>query len=427
MKIETLYSHFLICSGISIDSRTIEKGSIFFALKGEHFNGNKFAQNAIEQGASLAIIDDEAYFINEQTVLVEDVLSYLQSLANHHRKQLNIPVIAITGTNGKTTTKELTHAVLSQKYKCTATKGNLNNHIGVPLTLLSIDKYTEIAIIEMGANHQSEIADLCKIAMPNFGLITNIGRAHLEGFGSYDGVIQAKNELYSYMQLHDGSVFYHNDDDLLAKLSKNLSRVSYGSSEQADCKGKIIDDSDFLKMEYQQQLIKTQLVGAYNFVNAMAAACIGSYFQVKEQHIINAIQDYQPQNNRSQYLKKGTNRIILDAYNANPSSMMASIKSFLNKKTKKQKLLILGNMAELGVHSESEHQKIVEYLARQENIKTIFVGQNFLEFKKDFSCFAFYVSTSDAKASIKKQTLEHNFILIKGSRTMQLENILEVI
>jgi len=372
MKIDELYKLFTQSSGVCIDTRKINNDCLFFALKGENFNGNKFAKNAIENGASFAIIEEEEYQISNKFILVNSVLETLQKLANHHRKQLNIPIIGITGTNGKTTTKELINIVLSEKYKTTATLGNLNNHIGLPLTLLSIPKDSEMAIIEMGASHRKEIEFLCKIAEPNYGIITNIGTAHIEGFGSYEGVKKTKNELYEYIKSKKGKVFVNQNDKVLQELSKDIERINYGNSDF-----QLLSSSPSVQLKWKKKLITSQLYGKYNYNNILTAICIGNYFRVPENQIVQAIESYIPSNNRSQIIKIDSNIIYLDAYNANPTSMTAAIDTFAEN-TAPNKLMILGDMLELGKISQKEHQKIVDKVQKF-NLTTIFVGEAFKE------------------------------------------------
>ncbi|MFT4662851.1 MAG: UDP-N-acetylmuramoyl-tripeptide--D-alanyl-D-alanine ligase, partial [Patiriisocius sp.] len=363
MKLEKLYSLFLENPKISTDTRKITEGSIFFALKGDNFNGNKYAEEALEKGASYAIIDEEKYRKSDNFIIVDDVLKALQDLATYHRSQLTIPVIGLTGSNGKTTTKELIRAVLSQKHNCLATVGNLNNHIGVPLTILSITKEHEIAIIEMGANHVGEIESLCRIALPNFGLITNIGRAHIGEFGGFDNIIKAKTELYKTMlqsnkhlifdsseeQNDDRVIFVNGDDMLLMDKSDGRKRHTYGSKSMYDTEGVYHSQDPFLNVSWESKdiLIKTQLIGKYNTDNILAAVAIGEHFNVSDNMIKEALENYTPTNNRSQIQKTAKNTLIMDAYNANPSSVEVAIENLLTMEANK-KFFILGDMLELG-------------------------------------------------------------------------------
>src|ERR1019366_3284363 len=386
--IETLYNHFLTHPVVCIDTRDIKSGSIFFALKGGNFNANQFAEQALNAGCSMAVIDEDQYKKDERYFLVNDVLTALQDLANYHRKQLSIPIISITGTNGKTTSKELLNAVLSEKYKVLATKGNLNNHIGVPLTLLNIKPEHEIAIVEMGANHQGEIAMLCAIAEPDFGMITNIGKAHLEGFGGYEGVVKAKSELYQFIKQKGGKLFVNSDNKLLQQLSEGINSITFGTSANADFTGKFIDSNPYVKLKCkakndeksfdEKPIINTQLIGNYNFENILAAACIGYYFDVSEEQIKNGLENYVPDNNRSQVMKTKTNLLLLDAYNANPSSMNAAIENFAQMQ-QTNKMVILGDMLELGNDSAKEHDAIVNLLKQKNISNTILVGPFFME------------------------------------------------
>lgn len=420
-QIEEIYKAFLKSPGISTDSRNIVQGMLFFALKGENFDGNKFVHKALEKGASLAIIDNKEYQ-GKGCLLVEDSLKTLQELARYHRSRLNIPVIGLTGTNGKTTTKELIRQVLSKKYRCHATQGNLNNHIGVPLSILGISDKTEMAIIEMGANHQGEIALLSEIADPSCGLITNIGKAHLDGFGGFEGVIKAKTELYTYLQKHDKMVLVNHDDPLLMELSSSMQTLTYGSSDKAVTQGNIISSIPFLRLQYKGLQISTQLYGDYNFENIMAAICMGELFEVETHDIAAAIAEYVPNNSRSQLVQRNTNHIYLDAYNANPSSMIASIRNF-EKQEGQKKVLILGDMLELGESSMDEHQNIIEEVRDKFN-KVILVGPEFM--KTDFSggmiCFH---DTDSASDWLKENPVVDAHILVKGSRGIALENLLD--
>ena len=439
MKINELYNIFLKYPVISTDSRKVAPKSIFWALKGENFNGNKFVQAALETGASYAIIDDKQYAVPRKTLLFNDTLKTLQLLANFHRKKLNLPVFALTGTNGKTTTKELINAVLSTQYNVKSTKGNLNNHIGVPLTILSFDQSTEIGIIEMGANHPGEIRELCNIAEPNFGLITNIGKAHLEGFGSFQGVIETKSELSQSIKKKKGTIFYNSDNPILQNLDKGNKTIAYGTSEETYMKGKILSADPFIKIgietfEGLKTEIETQLIGSYNFENILAAACIGDFFKISIQNIKKAVENYRPDNNRSQLIKKENNTIILDAYNANPTSMKTALDNFLKLNTG-NKIIIIGDMYELGSYSKNEHLTILKMLKdTSENNTTlkeiIVIGKYFAEafsdtFKK--SGINNFKKTSDAETFLKNKSYKNYTFLIKGSRAMKLENLTKYI
>ena len=410
MDIKELHKIFLKSSGVTTDSRQIELNSIFFALKGDNFDGNKYAKSAIDKGASFAVVDNQAYCLNENYILVDDVLSCLQELSKYHRKQLNCPVLGITGTNGKTTTKELITAVIEKKFRTVATKGNYNNHIGVPLTLLRAKLDTEFLIVEMGANHIHEIEFLCGLAQIDFGIITNIGKAHLEGFGSVEGVIKAKKELYEHIDINDGTLFVNANDKLLKSISENTDRILYNINEQEQ------SNSPFAKVIYNGSLISSQLIGDYNRTNILAACEIGRYFGVSLEKTKEAIESYTPSNNRSQLLETNRNTIVLDAYNANPSSMTEAIKAF-QKVNHKKKLLILGDMLELGENSLVEHQSIIDELS-QDNQKVILVGQ---EFNKCQHNFVHFFNSEDALVWIEENQIEDMFILLKGSRGIKLE------
>jgi UDP-N-acetylmuramoyl-tripeptide--D-alanyl-D-alanine ligase len=434
-SIERLYSLFQKHPQLDTDSRNIKAGSIFFALKGENFNGNKFANNAIEKGAAYAVVDEEEFCTNDKIILVDDVLKTLQKLATTHISILNIPVIAITGTNGKTTTKELVNAVLSTKYNTNATRGNLNNHIGVPLTLLSCDSNTEILITEMGANHPGEIADLCQIAQPSFGIITNIGKAHLEGFGGEEGVIKTKSELYQHLERSDGKAFVNADDKLLCELSRNLDRIFYGSGREAKISGEILEVNPFVKLQWEitdtpcenkmrKYSINSKLIGEYNFYNILAAIAVGSYFEIEPQSIMDAVEGYIPVNNRSQIIKKEEKTIILDAYNANPSNMEAAINNLIKMKADK-KAAIIGDMLELGKYSSQEHKRIYDLLKDGLVDKLIFVGSIFSGIVNDDDiCF---IDTDTAITWLKNNKIDASLILIKASRGIGLEKIVSIL
>lgn len=440
MEIEKLHQLYLESSGVGTDTRSIKRNSIFFALKGESFNANLFAIEALEKGASYAVIDEkiidfEKY--SDRLILVEDVLVALQNLSGFHRQLLSCPVLAITGSNGKTTTKELIAAVLSKKFKTIATVGNLNNHIGVPLTLLSMPLDTEFAVVEMGANHQKEIEGYCKYAAPNFGMITNIGKAHLEGFGGIEGVAKGKSELYQYLQDANGKVFVNGDDDVLLKnlfsrFKKQENVILYGSNIEASKQknstlGKIVSKGEMLSVEIAKGekafAINTHLVGDYNFPNLMAAVCIGQYFGVEDAAIKNAIEGYEPSNNRSQKIIQGTNTIILDAYNANPSSMILALENF-GKLEGKNKIAVIGEMLELGDSSFLEHQKIAHKVIQMKLLKSIFVGEGF-SFLKDKEGVIYFQNSSLLKEWYALQNFENTTQLIKGSRKNGLEKLLQ--
>ena len=387
MKIDELHKLFLENPNISTDTRKIQPGDIFFALKGDNFNGNSYSALALEKGASYVILDDKKFRINEKTLVVDDVLETLQKLANYHRNYCNVKVIGLTGSNGKTTTKELINAVLSKKYKTIATKGNLNNHIGVPLTLLSIKEDTEIAIVEMGANHQKEIEFLSKIAEPDFGYITNFGKAHLEGFGGVEGVIKGKSELYDYLIPLEKGIFMNADDTIQQDiLSSYIHKYGYSTHDSGYFKITLVDADSFLEIEFDNIEIKTKLIGTYNFPNCCAAILMGKYFNVELENIKSGIEGYEPSNNRSQIIIKNGHKIILDAYNANPTSMKAALESFKNLK-ERSKILFLGDMFELGNSASEEHQNIADLTAQLEFSNVTLVGENFYRTKSDFPKF----------------------------------------
>jgi|ERR1700757_343944 len=428
-----LYDKFLSCSqNITTDTRKIIKGCIYFALKGEKFDGNIFAEDALEQGAAYAVVDNAKVAKGEKYILVQDVLTTLQQLANHHRKQLKIPVIGITGSNGKTTTKELVHAVLSKKYNTQYTQGNLNNHIGVPLTLLTITPQHEMAVVEMGANHQLEIDMLCRNAEPDFGIITNIGKAHLEGFGGIEGVKKGKTELYRYLKEKNGTVFLHGDDAVLADLAKENNKVTYGTNKLYDVVGKCNKNSLFVEFAWRTRYkatevkgadyIKTNLVGVYNYNNALCAACVGNYFKIEEALINDAIQNYVPTNNRSQLQKTENNSLILDYYNANPSSMQAAIENFYNMNAV-DKMLVLGDMLELGEESVTEHQAIINLLHEKKLNDYLLVGPIFSSLQKEKS----FVTSKQAGEFLQANPTKNKTILIKGSRGIALEEVVKAL
>lgn len=419
MNITELYQLYTQTYLVDTDTRKIRKGSLFFALKGDNFNGNEFAAEAIKSGASYAVIDEEKYNTLSNTIMVGNVLETLQKLANFHRKQLALPIISLTGSNGKTTTKELINAVLSKKYVTAATAGNLNNHIGVPLTLLSMTPKTEIGIVEMGANHLKEIELLCKIAEPTYGLITNFGKAHLEGFGSVEGVIKAKSELYDFLRLTNGTVFINTDDELQVKQSAGINAIEFNGKAI-----KFIEANPFVKVQFKNVIIESKLIGKYNYNNISAAVAVGNHFNVFEKDIKNAIENYTPANNRSQIIQKGTNKIILDAYNANPSSMRAALENFAQLKAE-NKAVFLGDMFELGKDSKTEHEKIANLVASYHFSKVFLIG-------KAFSATAAknaFVSESfeSFKNSTNYSNINNATILIKGSRGMALERLLDLL
>jgi len=428
--LQKCYRQFTENPSISTDSRQISPGSIFFALRGENFDGNQYAAQAIQKGASLAVVDDPAIAASAQIIKVKNVLETLQELAMMHRRQLKIPVLGITGSNGKTTTKELIKNVLSQRFKTFATVGNLNNHIGVPLSILSIDKSYEIAVIEMGANHQGEIANLCRIAQPDYGIITNIGKAHLEGFGGYPGVIKAKTELYDFISKHLGKLFVNANDALLIEKAEGIEQINYGNSKDALVSGSIAKPFPFLNIDLgidnKNHPIESQLVGSYNLDNMLAAACVGKYFGVNVKGIIAGLSSYKPGNSRSEWRETPHNQIVLDAYNANPGSMMAALENFVAAPYPR-KAVILGDMLELGKASREEHQQIITYLLNQKLNKIILVGKNFKALAEDQNGIAAYADVEEAKSAIAKTNMQGYTFLIKGSRGIRLEKLLEVL
>ena len=434
-SIELIYEKYLQFPTVATDTRTVKAGSIFFALKGANFNGNEFAAQALASGAAYAVVDQIEFAINEQYLLVDDVLKALQALANHHRKQLNIPFLGITGSNGKTTSKELINAVLAKKFQTLATFGNLNNHIGVPLTLLGINASHQFAIIEMGANHQKEIAELCEIAAPTYGLICNIGKAHLEGMGGFEGVKKTKKELYDYIESTSGTVFVNADDAITMELSAALNnKIYFGSNSESLLSGSIQSLAPMLcvaitfKKSAQTHIVQTQLVGDYNLANILAAAGIGEYFKVPEQEIVAAIAGYTPTNNRSQIMQTANNELIMDAYNANPSSMFAAVNNF-QQLPAPNKYLILGDMFELGEESIAEHQAIVSLVAALKFEKVIFVGKDFYQAAAEnkIASFQFFESTANASDYLLENSISAHTILIKGSRGMKLESLLPLL
>ena len=427
MNIEELYSRFILSPTITIDSRVCPKNSIFFALKGESFNGNKFALSALERGSVLAVVDEPKYAVDDRFFLVDDCLTALQDLARFHRKNLGLPILAITGTNGKTTTKELCAAVLKQKYNLHYTHGNLNNHIGVPLTLLGMTDKTEFAIVEMGANHPGEIKTLVNIALPDYGLITNVGKAHLEGFGSFEGVMNTKKELYDFIKDKNGKIFIDGENPYLQGMSEGIEKIIYGTNESFYVWGKIISASPFVSFVWQkgssnQNTVSTRLIGEYNLSNLLSAVCVGSYFGVSEQAIKKGLEDYTPENNRSQLKKTEKNELILDSYNANPTSMDAALRNFNNIQTDKSKTVILGDMFELGNDAECEHQKIVDLLNKSAFQNVLLVGKNFSGVSSKFSVFQ---TTNELIDYLILNPVIDNCILIKGSRSMKMESVVD--
>lgn len=433
MNIQSIHEIFLRCNQkISTDTRKITEGSVYFALKGENFNGNNFAAEALARGCAYVVVDEAKQVKGDKYILVDDVLGAMQQLANYHRTQLNISVIAITGSNGKTTTKELVHAVLSKKFNVQYTKGNLNNHIGVPLTLLSITAGHQMAVVEMGANHQGEIAMLCKIAEPNFGIITNIGKAHLEGFGGIEGVKKGKGELYAYLKEKNGTVFLHGDDEVLVDLAKENNKYTYGTKKLYDVVGKFSESNLFVELAFKTRytapdlknaaFIKTHLVGIYNYYNALCAACVGTYFKIEDSLIKEALENYEPTNNRSQLFKTANNTLILDYYNANPSSMQAAIQNFAAMPAQ-NKMLVLGDMLELGEESLEEHKALIQLLKEKNLHDYVLVGPLFTALQKDKS----FLNAKQALEFLQANPAKNKTILIKGSRGIALEEVVKAL
>ncbi|WP_418653388.1 UDP-N-acetylmuramoyl-tripeptide--D-alanyl-D-alanine ligase [Tenacibaculum soleae] len=415
MKITDLYKLYIRHGLVDTDTRNIRKNTIFFALKGENFNGNKFAEKALLNGAAYAIIDEIEYVSSKRTILVDNVLKTLQKLATYHRNMLGIPIVSLTGSNGKTTTKELIKAVLSSQYKVKATKGNLNNHIGVPLTLLSMTKETEIGVVEMGANHQKEIAFLSEISNPDFGYITNFGSAHLEGFGSLNGVVAGKSELYDFLVLNNKKIFVNPEDSIQVEKTKKGNTIFFNKSIVFK------EVNPFVKLLFHNIEIKSNLIGKYNFFNIAAAITIGDYFGISKEYIKKSIENYVPSNNRSQLVNTTQNKVILDAYNANPTSMKAALESFDNV-VASNKTIILGDMFELGNYSDKEHQAIVELSSSLQLDNLFFIGEKFY---KTVTKHHKFINVEMFKTYLLNNPLKENLILIKGSRGMALEQLVE--
>ena len=427
-SIDKLYQIFSSHPNICTDTRKVRNGDIFFALKGDNFNGNHFALQALDNGAAYAIIDEEIDDMakhGDHLIRTNDTLATLQSLAAHHRNKFTIPFIAITGSNGKTTTKELIHAVLSEKYRTYTTEGNLNNHIGIPLTILKIKKEAQIAIVEMGANHLGEIAGYCVYTRPTHGLITNVGKAHLEGFGGTQGVMKGKGELFDYLRAYGGSAFVMWDYEYLQLMSKGIGEVySYGTNH-ADITGITEQASPFLKVRITRGSsagsIQTKLTGEYNLPNVLAAVCLGNYFKVDPVRIRRGIENYEPSNSRSQLIQKGSNIIVLDAYNANPSSMKLAIENFVHFPAA-NKILLLGGMMELGADSIAEHQQIIEQIGKNKWNDVALVGGDFLKITHPYKSFS---NAEEAGGWLASQILDNTALLVKGSRSMQMEKTIQ--
>jgi UDP-N-acetylmuramoyl-tripeptide--D-alanyl-D-alanine ligase len=425
MNIQDLYNKFQESGKISTDTRQISPGSIFFALKGDKFNANTFALQALEKGALYAVVDEKEYAVNNRCLLVDNVLETLQQLARYHRDQLTIPVIGLTGSNGKTTSKELLYSVLSKKYKTYATKGNLNNHIGVPLTLLAVDKSIEIAVVEMGANHVGEIALLCSIANPSHGFITNIGRAHIGMFGGFENIIRAKSELYQHLIQNEGTVFINSQNEILTNMAKRFKNPLFYPAKGDYYHGELISADPFVKVKAENgNQLQTKLIGAYNFENIMAALCIAKYFGVRPEEANAAIEQYEPGNMRSQMVKKGTNTIILDAYNANPSSMQAAVENLAAMKSS-GKVVILGDMFELEEEAEKEHRLIGQLLRHKDFDKVYLCGKLFRAALPEIPAAKYFEDKAALIENLKLHPVSDSTILVKASRGIGLETIVE--
>lgn len=424
MEIPDLYALFLKHPSIQTDTRKLQPGDIFFALKGPDFNGNNFARQALDTGAAFAVIDEPASFTDERLITTNDALQALQQLAKYHREQFKIPFIAITGSNGKTTTKELIHEVLSTTYKTYTTKGNLNNHIGIPLTILSVKKDAEIAVIEMGANHQKEIEGYCLYTLPTHGIITNAGKAHLEGFGGIEGVKKAKGELFDYLRLHSGTAFIMSDYPYLKEMSQGIKSIKTYGTSNAEITGEAISNKQFLEVSLTEgttiKSIHTHLVGTYNLPNVLAAIAVGNYFKVADDKIKTALENYMPSNSRSQMIEKDGNKIILDAYNANPSSMKAAIENFAGIEGQ-NKILLLGGMMELGAESLAEHEALITLITKYAWKNVVLVGG---DFKNVTHPYTYFDNAAEAGDWLKEQQFKNAALLIKGSRSMQMEKVL---
>lgn len=430
MDIKELYSIFCKYPKVSTDSRICIRDSIFFALKGDRFNGNLFAEKALEIGCAYAVVDEwDDNIKNDRIIKVENVLSALQNLSNYHRKKLKIPIIGITGTNGKTTTKELITISLSRKFKVASTQGNYNNHIGVPLTLLSMDKSHEIGVVEMGANHPGDIKELCEIAEPDYGIITNVGRAHLEGFGTIENVISTKCELYDFIRAHEGKVFVNRDNKTLYELSEGMDRILYGKNDPSlFASGSIADSTPFLEFDWSffdsSYRVKTRLVGEYNFDNAIAAVAISKFFGINAERISAALEEYEPTNYRSQFMRTEKNDLIIDTYNANPTSMKTSLDFFTSIPTSLPKMVILGEMKELGDVSEEEHRKMVKYLEKQSFSLRYLVGGVFKDLLEEKENCRYFENVDDLIKELENNPVKDYYIFIKGSHSVQLDKVI---
>ncbi|MDN3643427.1 UDP-N-acetylmuramoyl-tripeptide--D-alanyl-D-alanine ligase [Lutimonas halocynthiae] len=425
MRIEDIYGLYKLSYKVVKDTREDVKNALYFSLKGESFNGNKYALEAVKNGANYAIIDEAQYKVDDRLILVDDALLCLQQLARYHRAQLNIPILALTGSNGKTTTKELINVVLNKKFKCLSTKGNLNNHIGVPLTLLSMTPEYNFGVVEMGANHQLEIEALCEIAQPDFGYITNFGRVHLEGFGSFEGVIKGKTEMYKHLKDADKIVFVNQEDPIQMEKSSGINRTVFGG-EGADCNVAFTDADPFVSISFEGIEINSKLIGAYNFANIAAAVCIGNYFGIPAPEIKDAIEGFTPNNNRSQIIQRASNKVIMDAYNANPNSMDAAISNLASLSDHK-KVAILGDMFELGDDAILEHQKIVDQLSAIDLVAVYLVGETFYKTNRLNSNMHKFRSFEEFVKLFEGNSYTDTTFLIKASRGMALERTLDYI
>lgn len=432
MNTTALHSLFLDHSTITTDSRHCPRGSIFFALKGAHFNGNLFAEKALEAGCAYAVVDEwpEDKPVGERIIMVDDVLQSLQKLANYHRRKLKIPIIGITGTNGKTTTKELIAIALSREFRVAYTKGNLNNQIGVPLTLLSMNKSHEIGVVEMGASHPGDIRELCDIAEPNYGLITNVGKAHLEGFGTFEHLVATKGELYDYIREKEGKVFVNKENTTLYALSEGMDRILYGTNDASlFASGRIANATPFLEFDWSffdsSYRVKTNLVGEFNFENAIAAVAVSKFFGINAERISAALEAYEPKNNRSQFKRTAMNDLIIDAYNANPTSMKASLEFFSSIPTSLPKMVILGEMKELGAIGDEEHLKMVQFLRKQPYDRVCLVGSVFKHHTGEDDSFHLFEDVEQLIGMLEKEPVSNHYILLKGSHSIHLEKAVD--
>lgn len=430
METAALYNLFLQYPSVTTDSRICPKDSIFFALKGDRFNGNLFAEKAIEAGCAYAVVDEEPEKENDRIILVKDVLHSLQKLANWHRKKLKIPIIGITGTNGKTTTKELVAVALSKEFKVAYTQGNLNNHIGVPLTLLSMNRSHEIGVVEMGASHPGDIKELCEIAEPNYGIVTNVGKAHMEGFGSFENLVATKCELYDFIREGKGKVFVNKDNPILYEQTEGMDRILYGKNDPSlFASGSIANATPFLEFDWSffdnSYRVKTRLVGEFNFDNAIAAVAVSKFFGINAEQISAALEEYEPTNLRSQFKRTEKNDLIIDAYNANPTSMKAALGFFSSIPSSLSKMVILGEMKELGESSDEEHEKIVQLLKQQPYDKVYLVGSAFNKCTSENESFRLFDDVDLLIETLKKKPVSNHYILLKGSHSVHLEKAVD--